>query len=543
MKYKNLCKGLGAITLLSIVVASCTKLEQETYSVVPNQSFWQTPAQIAAGVAPAYQALTGIPDGAVYSINTASSDEQLVPTRGNDWYDNGNWFALWSHKWLPTTTPINDAWNAIYNGIGRVNFTMSIVNNLSTKPANIDNINAELKTLRAYYYYLALDMFGNVPLVTNFNTPPDSVTNSTRQQVFTFVESELKSNIPLLSSNVDASTYGRVTKWMAFGVLAKLYLNAQVYTGTARWNDCIAACDSVISSGKYSLQTNYFDNFSVKNEGSVENIFVVPFDNVNIGGNGWQTQTLHYQNNINFQLTGSPNNGFCTSADFYNQFDTTSVYTVKGGNTYRTFLDARSGQYLVGQQFTAPFTYPPNQNVLYASQDPSLQIKDAQTNLPLSFNPNFNKFSDPSSAFRLAGVRNIKYFPEAGTSGNQSNDMVLLRLADIYLMKAEAEVRAGTNINDALSLVNRVRERAYGGDASHDWTIPNLTLDNILAERGRELAWEGWRRQDQIRFGKYGQPKNPDKPNADPTDGHLNIFPIPDPQIIANHNLRQNPGY
>ena len=360
MKYKSLYIGIGAIILSSMVVVSCTKLEQETYSVVPNQTFWQTPEQVAAGIAPAYQALTGIPDGAVYNINTASTDEQLVPTRGNDWYDNGNWQNLWAHTWLPTTTPINDAWNSLYNGIGKINFTMSIVNNLANKPANIDNINAELKALRAYYYFLALDMYGNVPLVTDFNTPPDSVTNSTRQQVFTFVESELKTNMQLLSSDVDASTYGRVTKWMAFSVLAKLYANAQVYTGTARWNDCIAACDSVILSGKYSLQPNYFDNFAVDNEGSVENIFVVPFDNINIGGNGWETQTLHYQNTANFQLTGGLNNGFCTPADFYNQFDTTSVYTVKGENTYRTFLDARSGQYLFGQQFNVPPLTTPN---------------------------------------------------------------------------------------------------------------------------------------------------------------------------------------
>lgn len=543
MRSKNLYKGIGAIVLSSMMIASCTKLDQETYSVIPNQDFWQTPAQIAAGVAPAYQALTGIPDGAVYNLNTASSDEQLVPTRGGDWYDNGNWQALWTHSWLPTTGPVNDAWNSIYNGIGKINFTLSIVNNLTNKPANINNINAELKALRAYYYYLALDMFGNVPLVTDFNTRPDSVTNSPRAQVFAFVENELKTNIPLLASNVDASTYGRVTKWMAFSVLAKLYLNAQVYTGTPRWNDCIAACDSIISSGKYSLQSNYFDNFAVKNEGSDENIFVVPFDNINIGGNSWEMQTLHYQNQANFQLTGSPYNGFCSNAEFYNQFDTTSTYTVKGQNTYRTFSDARSGQYLIGQQYNVPYTYPPNINVLYSSQNEDLKLKDAQTNLPLSFTPVVNKFSDPSAAFRLAGVRNIKYFPEAGTSGNQSNDMVLFRLADIYLTKAEAELRAGTNQGDALSLVNKIRERAYGGDASHDWNSADLTLNNILAERARELAWEGWRRQDLIRYGRYGQPKNPDKPNPDPADGHLNIFPIPAPQISANPNLKQNPGY
>jgi hypothetical protein len=548
MKFKNIYKSAASALFAGLIITSCTKLDQKVYSVVPNDNFWQTPDQIAAGIAPAYQALTGIPNGAYYNLTEATTDEQIVPTRGGDWYDNGNWQALWMHTYSPTLGPVNDTWNSIYNGIGKINFTLSIVDNLPQKPDNIANIDAELKTLRAYYYFLAMDMFGNVPLVTDFNVDPADVKTVKRADVFTFVEKELKDNLPLLNRTVDLTTYGRVTAYFAHAVLAKIYLNAQVYTGTERWADCVSECDSIISSGKYSLQPQYFDNFAVQNQNSVENIFVVPYDNVNIGGNSWEMQTLHYNNQINFQLTGQPYNGFCSAAAFYNQFDTTSDYVVKGANTYRTFHDARAGQYLVGQQYKTPFTYPPNQDVLYSSTDASLKLRDEERNTDVNFTPNITKFSDPSSAFRVAGVRNIKYFPEAGTAGNQSNDMVIFRLADFLLMKAEALVRLGSNTGTALDLVNQVRERAYGGDASHDWKASDLTLDNILSERGREMAWETWRRQDLIRYevasGKqyYGAARVPEKP-ADPADGHLNIFPIPEPQITANPNLTQNPGY
>lgn len=539
MKARNLYKGAGIGFISMLLVMSCTNLDQHVYSVVPNANFWRTPDQIAAGIAPAYAALANIPNGNAFNLQEITTDEMIVPTRGSDWYDNNQWQQLWLHSWPANHNIVNGAWGDIYNGVGSVNFTYSVVNGLANKPANLDKINAELKVLRAYFYYLGMDLFGNVPLVTDFHTNPDSVTNSTRQQVFSFVESEIKNNIDLLPANVDATTYGRVTKWMAFSLLAKLYLNAQVYTGAARWADCIAACDSVIASGKYSLQSDYFDNFSPNNEGSVENIFVVPFDKANIGGMNWEMETLHYQNNVNFQMSGSPWNGFASTADFYSQFDTNSVYVTKGSDVYRTFLDQRTGQYLVGQQFSVPYSYPPSANVLVQA-DPSLELKDIQTGKLLSFNPNVNQLSNPADTFRLAGARNIKYFPEAGTSGNQSNDMVLFRYADILMMKAECEMRLGTNLPDALALVNMIRERAYG-DASHDWKITDLTLDNLLAERAREFAWEGWRRQDLIRFGHFGDPRNPAK--GQDADDHWKIFPIPQQQITANPNLKQNPGY
>jgi hypothetical protein len=529
------------ILLAACTLGACTKLDQKVYSVVPNQNFWQTPDQIAAGIAPAYAQLANIPDGNFQNLQETPSDEQVVPARGSDWLADGQHIQLWTHTWNAETQQVRDTWTDLYSGIGKINFILSIVNSLNPAPDGLDKINAELKTLRALYYYWTMDLYGNIPLVTDFNTNPNTVTNTPRATVFSFIEKELKDNIGLLQDEVSLNTYGRVTKWMAFSLLAKLYINAGVYTGTPRWADAIKMCDSVILSSRYSLQPNYYDNFSATNEGSVENIFVVPFDHVNIGGNNNQTQTLHYQNNINFQLSSGAWNGYCANAEFYSHYDTSSVYTVKGQNTYRTFLDARAGQFLIGQQFTPAYTYPPNINVLYSSSDPTLKITDAQTGKNLSFYANIKEISNPSDTFRLAGLRNIKYFPNPGTQTSMNNDIPIFRLADILLMRAEASLRNGTAATADLGYVNQVRQRAYGGDASHDWTIADLTLPHLLDERARELAWEDWRRQDCIRFGTFGNARTPNK-TAD-ADNHWQIFPIPRAQHDANPNLKQNPGY
>jgi len=530
---------IAMVTVLSLTC--CTKLDQDVYSVVPNDNFWQTPAQIAAGVAPAYASLTQIPDNNYRDLQEEASDELMVPARGNDWLAAGQHIQLWTHTWTDQTAQVVSCWTDIYSGIGKINFILNIVNNLPTPPPNLDKINAELKVLRALYYWWALDLYGNVPLVVDFNTNPTSITNSTRIEVFNFVEKELKESIPLITPDVTTATYGKVTKWMAFSLLAKLYINAQVYTGTPRWTDCINATDSVIRSSKYSLETNYFDNFSENNQNSKENIFVVPFDHVNISGNNWQSKTLHYQNNINFGLSSGAWNGYSSNSAFYRNFDTTSTYTKKGNETYRTFIDQRSGQYLIGQQFTPRVTYPPSTNVLVASTNEALKIKDSQTGKNLVFYGDVKEISSAIDTFRLAGLRNIKYFPNPGILTGMNNDMVIFRLADIYLMRAEASLRNGSASGVDLGYVNQIRQRAYSGDASKNWTMAQLTLTNVFAERARELAWENHRRQDCIRFGNFGSARMPNK--LQDNDAHWQIYPIPRPQREANNKLKQNPGY
>jgi hypothetical protein len=209
----------------------------------------------------------------------------------------------------------------------------------------------------------------------------------------------------------------------------------------------------------------------------------------------------------------------------------------------------RSGQWLIGQQYMNAYTYPPFQNVVVSGPS-SERVIDAGTSAPLAFNPNFTAFSDATPAGRLAGVRNIKYFPAASSGQNGSdmdNDFVILRLAEIYFIKAEAELRLGTNTGDALNLINAIRTRAYGS-TSHDITAGQLTLPFLLQEKGREMAYEGVRRDDLIRYEVVGdgpyftKARTVGNKPAD-ADQHLMVFPIPAKQIVANSNLVQNPGY
>jgi len=438
------------------------------------------------------------------------------------------------------------------------------VNSLSNPPSNLAQINAELKTLRDFYYWMAIDAFGDYPYITNYNTNPNTVSQTPRANIYDSITTDLLANAQLLPANVDATTYGQITKWFDYSLLARLYLNAQIYTNTTAapgkvgtaptsvYAQCASICDSIINSGLFTLSQGYFDNFSTTNGTLLtggENIFSIPFNKVSIGGQNWEMQTLHYQNQINFNLSGQPWNGFCSTADFYYTFDTSSIYTASGGTTYRTFNDQRTGQYLVGQQFSAQYNYPPDKNVIISTSNPNITaLQDVQFSIPLIFSPTVATLSDASGPFRGAGVRNIKYFPEAGTSGSSDNNYALFRLGEIYLMRAEADIRAnGTPSATSVNLVNAIRTRAYNGSAANNWTAANVTLANILAERGRELAWESVRRTDLVRYEvTSGTPyftaaRNPQK--TQDADAHTLIFPIPAPQITSNPNLKQNPEY
>jgi len=556
----NKCLLTGGLGLLAAV--SCTKLQTNVYSVVPSTSFWQTPAQVAAGVAPAYSNLNNVQTigGTIANMVEGVTDEMVVPTRGNDWGDAGHWNALWYHSYEPTNDNWNNGWNDVFGGISKCNLIIQSVNGLNPAPPSLQSIIAQVKTIRAYYYYLAMSVFGNVPIVT------DTTTNSTpptaaRADVYNFIVSDLNASLPNLTSEVSANTYGQVTKYFAHTLLARLYLNAQVFTGKPgtvytpgtpiNYQAVINECDSVLA-GPYSLMSDYFDNFMPNNgPGSTENIYAYPCDHINNKSNNWENAILHYQSYQAFGMSTGANlwNGFCSQADFYNSFDTTSTYAQSGANTLRNYKDMRSGQWLVGQQYKGTYNYPPSQNVVVSGPSAD-RVIDAGTSAPLAFNPNFTLFSDASPAGRLAGVRNIKYFPSPSSGQNGSdmdNDFVIFRLAEIYFIKAEAELRSGTNLGDALDLINKIRTRAYG-DASHNITMSQLTLPFLLAEKGREMAYEGVRRDDLIRYQIAGdgpyftKARTVGNKPADP-DEHWMVFPIPTKQITANGNLVQNPGY
>lgn len=563
IKYNISLLALMALTLSGL---RCTKLDAKVYSQIVNENFWQTPAQIAAGKAPAYAALQPLAaQSGIYWEHEISSDEMITPTRGGDWGDGGMWTNIWYHKEAADGGAVGWAWGDIYNGVGKCNYIIYTLNNLNPAPASVQSDLAEVKTIRSYFYYHALDLFGNIPYVTNFKQDPTTVATLPRAQVYDSLVAELTAALPFLKTARDVSTYGKVNKYFAHAILAKLYLNAEIYTGTPHWTEAIAQCQAIQDAG-YSLMSNYFDNFKdgAVQEASTENIFMIPIKAGVVpqgSGNYVNVSSIMYNNAyFTFGQTGMGNNGMSTTKPFYDFYDTTATYETRvvDGNTnvYKTFNDQRTGQFLRGQQFVKGITYPQYQNILYSSSNPSpvgigpaepgaIKLFDDQSQLPLAYFDTMYLVSNPAPWFRLAGLRNIKYFPDAGgnVGDNISNDVPLFRFADILLVKAEAELRAATNLADALESVNMVRRRAYSGSTAHDWTSGQLTLENIYAERAREMAWEMCRRQDMIRFGHFLEARTiPVKP-ADDADKHTYLLPIPAPVLLSNKNLTQNPGY
>ena len=186
---------------------SCTKLNTEVYDQVTN--FWQTPDQVAAGVAPAYSGLRNYaPANEVYSLNEVSTDEIIVPIRGGDWNDNGMWQKLWKHTWGPDHPFVSSVWDYVYTGIARVNSILQTVNAIAPKPGDFASIQAELKTIRAFYYFLALDLFGNVPIVEDNEADLSKLGNKSRTEVFSFVEKEIKDNLSDLTPETTPASYG-----------------------------------------------------------------------------------------------------------------------------------------------------------------------------------------------------------------------------------------------------------------------------------------------------------------------------------------------
>lgn len=519
-----------------LVAASCTKLDEKSllYDQVIDANFYKTDKELASAVGAAYGSIYGY-NGAFFNLNEVTTDEVVVPTRGADWGDGGHWVRLKTHTTNSTDSQPNNGWNLGFGGVTRCNKILAALAT-SKSPAAATYV-SELKCLRAIYYYWLLDLFGNVPLVTDFSStaPP---ANATRAEVYAFVEKELLDNkdaLPKIGTG-DGPYYGRVTYYVAVATLAKLYLNAQTYTGTPQYDKAIAACDEIINSGKYTLMANYADNFSRNNVGSTESIWAIPFDGVKAGGFNMNMETLHLQSQNTYQMNNQPWNGFASVQEFYQSYidptqnpgpqGTVVGLDPKGTPTTGTVDKRMLNNFLVGPQYQADGVTP--------LTDGGADVTDPD-GPAITFTPYINELQP--NAWRQSGARIGKWQFYKGMLTSLDNDLAIYRYADILLMKAELVARKNGNWNDpvTLALVNQVRVLHGGVDP-----FASLTAVTFLAERGREMFAESYRRQDMIRFGTYNDAYRFHA--ADP-DAHVNIFPIPEPQINANPNLKQNPGY
>ncbi|MDB5145812.1 MAG: RagB/SusD family nutrient uptake outer membrane protein [Mucilaginibacter sp.] len=509
MKKKHLL--ITAALLVGVSIYSCKKELNPTKDSVTQGAAAGSAAYLKSIVLGTYtqlQSLTGNTNMLLTSEET--TDALIIPTRvGGDWADGGEWSTLWFHTYAAGHANVSSSWDNCYNALGQINITIGLLQGLPATPNTAYSI-AELRTLRAYYYYLLVKNFGQVPLIKSSSTDASTVKSSTAVDVWNFVVSELKATGPILSTKspgADATQYGRLNRWGAYFLLAKAYLNENVITGSSDnsgYTACSALCDSIITKGGYSLMPNFLDNFSSNNTGSTENIFVIPYDHIYAQGLQIQMMTFHYNqaSKYNWGSTGGPWNGFSANADYYGKFNN---------------ADSRKAGWQQGLQYAADGVTP-------------LTTRGSDGSQPLNFTPTVTSMT---VAHENEGVRQQKWQITPGFQ-SQDADFALFRYSDVLLMKAECVLRLGDAVG-ALAYVLPVRQRA----GLANFTAP-LSPDSLLAERGREFVWEGWRREDLLRFGHFGDAKQ-----FKPADGSTNprLFPVPIEAIQKNPNLTQNPGY
>lgn len=492
-------KIIYSIFIMASII-SCTDLDDVIYDKIPADQYPENDKQLAGITTPIYLPMQDFLDdgGGWWYAQEVTSDEMTVPTREGDWGDGGKWVELHTHTWTNFNGEYNRMWEKCYMGIVEAN---KLLDRVATWEQNeeVAKLVAKVKIMRAYYYYLLIDNYGDVPYFTSFVNAPVQPNKDSRAAVFDSIVYEIEKEVLILSSNV---TKTGVSKGMAYSLLAKLYLNAEIYTGSPRWVEAEEACDSVISIGLYNLESDVVGAFKTDNENSNENIFVIPYDEDTYGGFLLHLRTLHYEMQKTYDMPVGTWNGFCAMEDHY--------------NTYTDDDRRKSAYFLVGQQYSSTgeplFDNTANAPVILVPEIKYLVM----VNMAAWFQ---------SSWIRLSGARVQKFEIKMGAKFNLSNDFPIFRYGDILLMKAEAMIRQGANGDE---YVNMIRRRA-GFEV--DWT--NTGLDDLLAERGREMFWEAHRRQDLIRFGKFGDAWwEKEASGSDRT-----VFPIPDWAIEANPNL------
>jgi hypothetical protein len=508
--------ALGAVLVWGL--QGCSDLTETPRSTITPDNFYRNEQEVLGGLASVYAGLaTADNAGALwsyYNLSQISSDEMIVPTRGQDWFDNGRWLEIHRQTWTANSPSglddINGAWTVGFTGVSRANVLLDALTKVTVPNQAV--IEAELRTLRAFYYYLLIDLFGGVPIVEDIEIGARQ--RSTRAETFAFIESELNAARTVLPATWPAGQHGRMTQGAADAILASLYLNAGVFTKEApsatSYNSCsgvnvgsgtacaaaIAAADRILNSGQYSLASNWRSNFGPNNNTSPENILVGKHSAETGLGMNFVQRALHYS-----QFNPSPWNGFAALAETYQAFDAD---------------DQRRAIFLVGPQVNVETGEPVTE----------------RNGVPLSYTVDIR---DATQAGEGEGTRIMKFTPDpAHVAQHNGNDFTWFRLAEIYLIKAEASLEAG-NAGVALNLVNTIRERVFEPDK------PLTSVDRaaILNERLFELTAEAKRRQDLIRFGQYTRPWSFKQAGG----AHLVLFPIPQQQLDANPLLTQNAGY
>lgn len=528
-----------------VMIASCTKLEDESFTDLFTDEFQPSEEDIRVIISSAYgdwRKILLLWNG-LWRTQEVGADQIIIPKRPNGWVDAGEFRRMHEHTWVDTDPQTVNNWARTYTGIENCN---RVMDELEDSKYDIDeelkaSAIAQLKILRASYYYVLCDMYGNVPIVEHSADylpegylPPQS----TRKQVYDFIVKEITDNLPYLSRERNIKTYGKWNLWAARTLLAKMYLNAEVFTGTAEWAKCIEQCDSVINNDVgYGLEADQKSVFVTENENSKEILYAIPISATYM--EDWNTfdihmQTLQPENQATYNISFTPWGGMCAIPQFINTFDPDDSRLTKN--------------FIYGQQYSA-------------DGSPLTCTMGAFAGQPLSY---INEVPGVDDSEEVHGYRFGKFEIAMNCTNILENDYPLFRYADILMMKAECLLRLG-DADGAAALVTQVRQRAFKsapekaavtgaqlqGGSCYDYGLRNhitstteggddIQYGRFLDELGWEFNQEGRRRQDMIRFGIFTKKSFlSHSPNGD----NRNLYPIPRDELNKNPNLQQNPGY
>ena len=581
-KYICLCAAL-----LLLGAAACTNLDEKVYSSVMSENYYQNKDDIIRAVFRPFEH--------VYCMTYARarrgeivSDQVITPTRGSWWYDAGKWEKYHRHQYddISASTDWTGGWTDWYTGIGQCNLVLDDLGRLDPADFGLsreefDAFVAQLRCMRAYCYFQLIDFYGDCILTTTAdaaeNEKPENRTRRPRKEVFQFVESEFKDfclqNLPMkVGSNGPGIHQGEFTKGAAAAMLVKLYLNAEQWTGTPMYEECIAMARRITGGefGSYTLAENWWEPFDWDNENCNEVIFGFP---ASYGTTSWHMQnssrtyygrTLPYgcEQYLDIAGNGARNPQFALSPSFDNESPrqelpyrlgkvTRLFEKYPGDLRYKQYKNltnnSREGMFFLEGKIPNKSTStgwarnPDNQYDLYLRDQVGLFLRTAEAG---TIAAGYDKTSTMGNGDFNSGLYAVKYPFYSYTGGYYiETDYTDIRLAEVIYSEAEALLRLG-DATEAGRLLNSVRKRNYAewtaGIAYEPEGIVQLDLDEMLDEWGREFLEESHRRTDLIRFGRF-QEAWWDKP-AD-ADKHYELFPLSDEALFQNPYLTQNPGY
>ncbi len=538
MKKINKASCVMALLTVTTLTGCNNSLDETVYSEILEQSYNYQNSDFASNIVGAYSVLRSGTQMSLWQTQELSSCEVVTAPNISGWNDGGIYLQLHFHNWNSELGAISTIWNDYYRGAVLCNYAIEKVEGDAF--ANVSDAEkaeglAELRTLRAYYYWLICDNFGDAPLVTT--TTHDLPKKSSRKEIYDFIVKELTEAIPNLSEDQNTTTYGRFNKWAGKCLLANVYLNAEVYTGTPQWEACKQQCDDIINSSKCELAANYKDNFRTEGvENSKEVLMTIPYDYTHgIIGNWLWMNSWHKELKKKFKTAAQPNEagGMKAIGQFIDSYD------LDDGRIDDTWLH--------GLQYDA------DGNQLMGQYDMAGQ--------PLNFTKDL-----PSANYtnEMEGYRMNKYEVEEDAQWSSSTDIPIFRYSDVLLMKAECLLRLGQS--GAGALVTQVRQRNFKNnpakavvtdeDLKQDSKYPwGYVEDYKIVDKGdqtpvkfgalfdeymHEFAYESHARRDMIRFGVFTTKSwLSHKPNG----AYHTVFPIPERALTANPKLVQNPDY